>query len=161
MIILLLVVIGVILFIIWYLYKQMAKEYGNNWSIRELFTLYFSSTAKESKELRTTVETINSNTPLESEEIRVTRDTINNYNYGFSYVTFFKIVNTIISAIVGIIVIYFSGSNEVLNTPLLILGLITPFLLYWILTFPVKIFENIAIITKNSTEILNRMNNTK
>ncbi len=96
-------------------------------------------------------------TPATVQKGALTKD--KKYNYGFSYVTFFKIGNIIISAIVGITLLYFA--DETYNPVFLFSGLITPVLLYWILTFPIKIFENMAIMAKNSTEILNRMNNTK
>lgn len=91
--------------------------------------------------------------------------TAKKHSHGFSYVVIFKVINIIISIIAGLALIIVGGLSAGYITTFqwifIILGLIIPFPLYWILTFPIKMFENVAIIAKNSTEILNQMNNTK
>lgn len=124
------------------IYLQLVKEYGKNWSLSQLFALYFSST------------TVEAETPLTKEKKPAKK-----YSHGFSYVRSFKAMNIVISTLVGLAIGV--GGLEETSGFSIVIGLLVPFLLYWILTFPIKMFENIAIIAKNSTEILNRMNNTK
>ena len=49
------------------------------------------------------------------------------------------------------------GIREDMIVVLILVNFLVCFISYWMLTLPVKLFENIAIIAKNSTEILNKL----
>ena len=84
------------------------------------------------------------------------------YNHGFSYVAIFKIINILASILVFIF--SFMIESALLGTDFqpigiqLILNILLAFISYWMLTLPIKLFENIAIIAKNSTDIRNKLN---
>lgn len=85
------------------------------------------------------------------------------HNHGFSYVAIFKIVNLLAAILVFIIAFLVEQSLFLFGygaPGIILLGLLNlaiAFIVYWILTLPIKLFENIAIIAKNSTDIRNKL----
>jgi len=81
------------------------------------------------------------------------------HNHGFSYVRVFKIINLIIAIIIGFGTFIFL--NNLTEGLIPIIGAaIVAFISYWILTLPIKLFENVAIIAKNTTDINNKLSQT-
>lgn len=83
------------------------------------------------------------------------------HNHGFSYVFILKGINILVSVLLFLILFFFElgvlGIREDMIVVLALVNFLVCFISYWMLTLPVKLFENIAIIAKNSTEILNKL----
>ena len=86
------------------------------------------------------------------------------YHYGFSYVKLLKILYIILGVVTFFAVFVILGDISSLLNPNqtsigwpFIVGLIVGLLVYWIGTFSVKKFENIAITAKTIVEIHNKL----
>lgn len=81
-----------------------------------------------------------------------------NHNHGFSYVVVMKIINAIVSIVIGLFLAGTAKNTLGMEDSTTILAwIVIAVLSYWILTLPIKLFENIAIIAKNTTDIRNKL----